>query len=309
MNRFSEKPAGLFMSSDLKSRKGKFGYWTLFAFVTIVMIFTFVPVIWMVLTAFKSSAEMYQSAAFFPKDMSLNTLIGRVTEAWVKLDLGRSIIQTLILTVGHVFFGIVFPGIAGYILSKHKVAGTKLVFVLVVWTMMMPSIIRTVPQYMSYLSFPFIIDDKINSVTNLNVLNTYWPIWFNDAINCFNIILFKNNFDAISNSVQEAAEIDGCTMLQTFFKIMLPIVAPVAFYIGIGLMSVAWADYFNPYLILKDAELYPVPTRLFLLKNDPQITPNNYLMGLMFACVPPYLIYVIFQKKIMGGMMAGAVKG
>ena len=92
------------------------------------MIFTFVPVIWMVLTAFKSSAEMYQSAAFLPKDMSLSTLIGRVTEAWVKLDLGRSIIQTLILTVGHVFFGIVFPGIAGYILSKHKVAGTKLVF-------------------------------------------------------------------------------------------------------------------------------------------------------------------------------------
>ena len=115
--------------------------------------------------------------------------------------------------------------------------------------------------------------------------------------------------ELINTTLYEAAEIDGCNMLQTFFKIMLPIVAPVAFYVGIGLMSVAWADYFNPYLILKDAELYPVPTRLFLLKSDPQITPNNYLMGLMFACVPPYLIYVIFQKKIMGGMMAGAVKG
>jgi len=309
VSRFSEKQPGLLMPSDLKNIRGKMGYWSIFTFVTIVMIFTFVPVIWMVLTAFKSSSEMYASAAFLPKDLSFNHIVNRISEAWFKLDLGRSIIQTLILTAGHVFFGIVFPGIAGYILSKHKVAGTKLVFVLVVWTMMMPSIIRTVPQYMSYMSFPFIIDDKFYSITNFNILNTYWPIWFNDAINCFNIVLFKNNFDAISNSIQEAAEIDGCNMLQCFFKIMLPIVAPVAFYIGIGLMSVAWADYFNPYLILNDAKLYPVPTRLFLLKNDPAITPNNYLMGLMFACVPPYLIYVIFQKKIMGGMMAGAVKG
>ena len=108
MNRFSDKAAGLFMSSDLKSRKGRMGYWTLFSFVAVVMIFTFVPVIWMILIAFKTSAEMYSSAAFFPQDLSINNIVTRISEAWTRLDLGRSIIQTLILTVGHVFFGIVF---------------------------------------------------------------------------------------------------------------------------------------------------------------------------------------------------------
>jgi raffinose/stachyose/melibiose transport system permease protein len=55
--------------------------------------------------------------------------------------------------------------------------------------------------------------------------------------------------------------------------------------------------------------LQPTPARLFLLKSDLTVPTNLYMMGLIFACIPPFIIYVLFQRKIMGGMMAGAVKG
>ncbi len=308
-NTFGTKPAGLMMAGDLKTIKGKIAYWILFSLVLAMALITVIPVIWMVLTAFKSTPEIYSSTSFFPQDMSLSTAWGRISEAWIKLDLVRSIINTIIVSLGNVIAGVLFPGLAGYILSKKKVAGTKVVFTLVVWSMMLPNIVRTVPRFMSYLSFPFIIDDAFNLPTNISILNTYWPIWLLHGLSCFNVILFKNNFDAISDSLVESAELDGCSTFQTFYKIMLPIAAPIVFYVAIGQLSGAWADYLNPYLILSDANLYTVPTRLYLLKSDANISTNNYLMGLMFACIPPAFIYLVLQRKIMGGMMDGAVKG
>jgi multiple sugar transport system permease protein len=122
-------------------------------------------------------------------------------------------------------------------------------------------------------------------------------------------ILFKNNFDGISNALIESAELDGCGNFRIFWNIVLPIAAPVVFYVAIGALSVAWADYFTPYLVIKDVNLQPTPARLFLLKSDLTVPTNLYMMGLIFACIPPFIIYVLFQRKIMGGMMAGAVKG
>ena len=180
---------------------------------------------------------------------------------------------------------------------------------LVVWTMMMPGVIRTVPTYMSYISFPLIIDDKLNIGTNFNILDTYWPLWLGAAANSFNIILFKNNFDAIPTSLVEAAKIDGAGNFKIFYKIMIPIASPVVIFICIGALSGAWADYFGPYLVLKDAAKMTTPARIFLLKSDKTVTTNIYMMGLIFASIPSLIIFRVFQKYIMGGVTLGAVKG
>ncbi len=309
MKKFKDKQAGLLNSSDLNSTRGKVIYWIIFAILVGTTVITIVPVIWMVLTAFKSAQEVYTSAAFFPEEFSISLAMQRIKDAWVTLGLGKSMINTLVISLGNVIASIVVCGLAGYILSKRKVKGTKVIFVLTVWTMMMPGMIRTVPTYMSYLSFPFVIDDAFALPTNYNILNTYWPMWLISASNSFNIILFKNNFDTISNSLIESAELDGCGNMRIFWKIVLPIAAPVVLYVAIGALSTAWADYFTPYLVIKDVNLQPTPTRLFLLKNDITVPTNHYMMGLIFACIPPFIIYTVFQRKIMGGMMAGAVKG
>ncbi|MBE7060478.1 MAG: carbohydrate ABC transporter permease [Ruminococcaceae bacterium] len=309
MKKFSSKQAGILNQSDLKTKKGKALYWTMFTILVAVCIITLFPVLWMVLTAFKSSQEMYSSVSLIPENFSFSGASEHIADSWDKLKLGRSMINTLIVSIGNVIVNIFVCGLAGYVLSKFKVRGTKLVFTLVIWTMMMPSIVRTVPTYMSYISFPFIIDDGVNSVTNMNILNTYWPIWIGSAANSFNIILFKNNFDTISTSIMEAAMIDGCSNFKIFTRIMLPIALPVVVYVSIGALSSAWADYFTPYIVLKDAELMTTPAKVFMMKNDKGITANIYMMGLMFASIPSFIIFCVFQKWIMGGISLGGVKG
>ncbi len=311
MKRFSGKQPGILNQIDLKSFKGKLLYWIFFGVLVIAALCTVLPAVWMVLSAFKSTQEMYSSAAFLPKEFSPSYAWERITVAWKDLALGRSMINTFIVSLGNVVASVFVCGLAGFILSKFRVPGTKLIFVMVVWTMMMPAIIRTVPTYMSYISFPFVIDDKLSIGTNYNILDTYWPIWLTAGANSFEIILFKNNFDAIPTSLVESAKLDGCSNFKIFYKIMLPIAMPVVVYVAIGALSVAWSDYFTPYLVLKDAAKMTTPARLFMLKDSSaaSIPTNVYMMGLIFASIPSLLIFCLFQKHIVGGISLGAVKG
>lgn len=309
MKTFSEKQPGIIMNTDLKAFKGKLLYWIFFGILIIMCLVTLIPAIWMVLTAFKSTQEIYSSASFLPSNFSFPYAVDRIKESWLGLELGRSMINTLIVSFGDVAVSIIICGLAGYVLSKFRVKGTRLVFVLVVWTMMMPGAIRTVPQYMSYISFPFVFDDKMTFGLNFNILDTYLPIWLGMAANSFNIILFKNNFDSIPTALVESAKLDGCSNFKIFYKIMLPIALPVVIYVSIGALSHAWADYFTPYLVIKDAAKTTTPARIFMIKSDTTVTTNMYMMGLIFASIPSFIIFSIFQKYITGGITLGAVKG
>ena len=299
MKRFDTKQAGILASSDLKNFKGKLLYWFLFA----ILVISSAISIWTVLTAFKDTEEIYKSFSLLPKDMSPATMLKRITDSWSALQLGSSFINTIVLSLGNLFFTIIVCGFAGYVLSKLKPRGSRVVFVLIVWTMMMPAQMRLVPNYITMLHFPFAYDFGMG----INLLDTYWPMWLGSAANAFNVILFKNAFDGLSKSYVEAAKMDGCSNFGIFFKIMFPLSMPVIIFVSIGALSGAWSDFFNPLLYLD--KLTVTPLKIYRLQGDSSIQMNTRFMGFVFASIPPLLIFSIFQKRIMGGINIGGVKG
>lgn len=303
MKRFDNKTTGILSSSDLKTFKGQLLYWIFFALLLIVSIISLFPAIWTILTSFKETQEIYTGFSLFPKDMSPSTLLSRITDSWAELQLGTSFINTIVLSLGNLVFTVVVCGFAGYVLSKLKPRGSKVVFVLVVWTMMMPAQMRMVPNYITMLHFPFAYDFG----AGISLLDTYWPLWLASAANAFNIILFKNAFDGLSQSYVEAAKIDGCSNFGIFFKIMFPLSMPVIIYVSIGALSGAWSDFFGPLLYLDKNVVTPL--KIYRLQSDPSIQMNTRFMGFVFASIPPFLIFLIFQKRIMGGVNIGGVKG
>ena len=302
MKRFENKQTGVISMSDLKSVKGKVVYWLFMAILICIAVVSVVPAIWTICSAFKDTQEIYSSFTFFPKDMSWDRFVTRLTESWQQLQLGDSIINTVILSVGDVVFKIIVCGFGGYVLSKLKPTGTKLIFTLVVWTMMMPSQIRMVPNYISWLHFPFAYDWG-----GVNLLDTYWPMWLSAGADTFSVLLFKNVFDGLSQSYVEAAKLDGCTNYGVFFKIMLPLSMPVMIYESIVTLSGAWSDFFTPLLVLDKNVVLPL--KIYRLRIDTSIQMNTYFMGLVMASVPTFLFFVIFQKRILGGVNVGGVKG
>ena len=303
MKRFDNKQTGVLSSSDLKSAYGKTLYWLFFAFLALVAVIAVVPTIWTIFTAFKDTQEIYAAFSFFPKDMSWGKIVSRVSESWGYLQLGDSFINTVVLSVGSLAVRIVVCGFGGYVLSNLKPTGTKLIFTLVVWTMMMPSQIRMVPNYISYLHFPFAFDWGMG----VSLLDTFWPMWLGAGADTFAVLLFKNALDALSNSYVEAAKIDGCNDYGVFFRIMLPLATPVIIYESINVLSAAWSDFFTPLLVLDKNVVTPLA--IYRLQSDTGVQMNTYFMALVFASIPPFIIFAFFQKRILGGINVGGVKG
>lgn len=303
MNKFGNKQTGLLSSADLKTKSGKTIYWLFFALLVLVCIISLFPALWTVLTAFKETQEIYSSFTLFPHDMSPSNLWKRLYESWTILKLGDSFVNTIVLSVGNLISTLIVCGFGGYVLSKLKPKGSRIVFVLVVWTMMMPSQIRMVPNYIAMLHFPFAYDFG----AGVNLLDTFWPMWLGAAANAFNLILFKNAFDALSITYVEAAKLDGCTNYGVFFKIMLPLSMPTIIFVAIGTLSSAWSEFFGPLLYLDKHVVTPL--KIYRLQSDTGIEMNTRFMGLVFASVPPFIIFLIFQKQILGGINVGGVKG
>lgn len=303
MKKFREKQTGIISRSDLTKTSGKILYWFYFAMICLLAVVAVVPALWTILTAFKDTQEIYTSMSFLPNDFSWSRVVTRLAESWAALDLGDSIINTIILSLGNLVVRIVVCGFGGYVLSKLKPRGSKLLFTLVVWTMMMPGQIRLVPNYISWLHFPFASDNGVG----INLIDTYWPMWLSAGGDTFAVLLFKNSFDGLSNSYVEAAKIDGCSNYGVFFKIMLPLSMPVIIYESINVLSSAWSDFFTPLLVLENKKV--VPLVIYRLQSLGNIEMNTYFMALVFASIPPFLIFAIFQKQIMGGINIGGVKG
>lgn len=303
MKRFNEKQTGVLSSSDLKTFKGQFIYWTLFTILAISAFLSVIPAIWTILTSLKETQEIYSGFSFFPQEMTWKRVVGRVSESWNYLKLGSSIVNTVVMSVGSLVVHIVVCGFGGYVLSKLKPRLTKLIFTLVVWTMMMPAQVRIVPNYISWLHFPFAFDFGIG----INLLDTFWPMWLMAGADTFAVLLFKNAFDGISSSYVEAAKLDGCNNYGVFFKIMLPLATPIIIFQAISVLSAAWSEFFIPLLVLDKNAV--VPLKIYRLKSDLGIQMNTYFMALVFASIPPFIIFVVFQRQILGGINVGGVKG
>lgn len=305
MKRFKDKPAGIISSADLKTVKGQLAYWIIFAILVIVCAICVIPSFWTLMTGFKTSQEMYTSTSFFPAQFTPELVKESLKTAWEAMDATRSSLNTLYISILATIFTLIIDGLGGYVLSRLKPTGTKLVFTLIVWTMMMPGQIRTVPLFISYMSFPFIADFP----WEVSLMNTYWPMILSSASGAFTVMLFKNNFDAIPISYVEAARLDGCGNARIFFNIMVPLSIPIIMYVAIGTMRGPWGDFFNPYLILTDVSKFTLPVKIYSILPDPTVKMNTYMLCLFMSSIPGLLIFALFQKYIVGGINVGGVKG
>lgn len=296
MKLFKEMDKGILTDSDIKQPKYKALYAFLFAFLVVDTIFVMMPVLWVLLSGFKDVKEMYQvPSTFFPKHFSLSKL-GAV---WTELKFYRFYAATFVMAGGSVAADILVCGLAGYSLSKLKPKGTKIILAVLFWLMLLPGSMRTVPLYMEFKKFP---------VFGFSILNTYWPMWLMAAANIFDIILFKNFFDGISQALVEAAKIDGASDMKIFCRIMIPLSLPIFMTVGVLTFNSNMSQFLWPYITITEEKLTVLGVALYKLKNS-NITMDKQMLAFLFTIVPQVTVFVIFQKYIMGGVNVGGVKG
>lgn len=204
---------------------------------------------------------------------------------------------SLVITITSVAAILLFCSMCAWYITRVENIFTKLVYFLFVFSMVVP---------FQMLMF------TLAATSDQLKLNTPWNIWviylgFGAGLAVF---MFAGFMKSIPLEIEEAAMIDGCNPLQTFFMIVLPVLKPTMISVGILETMWVWNDYLLPYLVLDRKKYTTIPILIQYFKGS----YGRVEMGPMMACImltvlPIIVVYLICQKHIIKGVVAGAVKG
>jgi multiple sugar transport system permease protein len=288
---------GLISNIDYKKTSNKVIYWTMIALLILVAVICILPVVWVLVSSLKSLDEFYSvPPTLWPKSFHFEA----IPELFGKYDFTKLYWNTIILCAGNIFFSIIINGFMGYSLSKLKVKGGAVVFSIILATYMLPTTVSMAPVYKNIIKFPII---------GINLLNTNWPMWLMAGANAYFVILYKSFFDSLPSSLLEAAKLDGCGDFGTFIHVVAPLSKPIIATTAIMSFSGAWGDFFWPYMVLKDVDVQTIMVKIYAMQGNTSIGINTLLLAITFSIIPPAIVFVIFQKKIMNGFTMSGIKG
>ncbi|WP_163192345.1 carbohydrate ABC transporter permease [Clostridium thermarum] len=291
MSRLSEKNIGAITSFDLKKRSVKFVYFLLILLCFVIVLISIVPPLWVMLSSVKSQEEFFrQPPTFWPEEFHPE----RIVEAWNKLKFLQYYKNSFISVAGSVICAIVFNGLLAYVLAMLKPKGSKIVYSLIMLSLMVPATTSLVPLF--------------KNIVALKMNNQFTPLWFAAGANAFYVVLYVNFFKSIPSSLIEAARLDGCSDFQIFFRIVAPLSKAMNMVVAMYAVNAAWSDFLLPYLVLKKDSSFTVMVKLYVAREGGKITPDQLMMCITFAIIPPIILFILFQKRITAGATLGAVK-
>lgn len=254
----------------------------------------FIPIYYLIVTTFKTPQDATASPLALPKVF----LVENYAVAWKNMQFPRAFGNTLFITATAVFFIVIFASMAGYALARTKTKWGMRIFLFFLAGLIVPFQMNIVSLY------------KI--VKSLHLMNhAFAVILVNVAINTpQGVFLFKEFIEStIPGELEEAAEIDGCSVAGKFFAIVLPLLKPVISTVVIIVTLNVWNEFMTPLLFLqsreKDVILQEVSRNIGQFSTD----WTALFPMLMLGVAPLMIFYVFMQKYIIAGVAAGAVKG
>ena len=202
-----------------------------------------------------------------------------------------------VITVGSVFLIILCTSMCAWYIVRVKNALTKAIYYLCLFGMLVPFQLEMV---------------TLSKLPTSLGLNTPWGLWiiylgFGAGLSVF---MFTGFVKSIPIEIEEAAMIDGCNPLQTFFGVVLPVLKPTCVTVAILQTMWIWNDYLLPYLVLNLKKYITIPIAVQYLKGGYGSVDMGAMMGVLVLAIIPIIIFYLFcQRYIIEGVVAGAVKG
>lgn len=291
MGKLKEKSFGIITQFDLRKPSVKVLYGIFFAVCLIIVLVALAPALWLFINSVRSIQDFASATTLFPKKFDFQGFI----DAWNSMKFVRYYLNSLFVVIGSVICAVVFNGLLAYALAMIKPKGHKVVNTLILWSLMIPPTVSIIPLFVN--------------INNLGLSGTYWPLWLAMGANAFYVTLYKSFYESLPFALIESARLDGCSDLQIFFKIVLPLSGSINVVIIMYAITGAWSDFLLPYLVLRKPEMQTVMVKLYALKSDTQVNTMTTLRAVVFSVIPPVVLFVIFQKQITEGVALSGIKG
>ena len=282
---------GVIRDYDMHSTSVKIGYAFIYVLCIIMVVFAVFPLIWVVLAGFKDLKEFMNSKSILPNSFDLSLFL----KTWNQLGIAKNYLNSLISVCGSVVCALVFNGLLGYGLAILKPRGYGIVKKMVMFSLLMPTTISIVPLFMN--------------IQRLGLGNSFLPLWLSYGANAMYIVLFIQFFESLPSSIIEASRIDGCSPLQTFFHIVLPLSKPICAVVTIFAINASWSDFLLPYLVLRSGNMQTVMVRLFVFSTEQTVNADAMMRSVVFSMIPPIILFALFQKQLTENTVSVGIKG
>lgn len=251
-----------------------------------------VPIIWMTLSSFKPDSELFRyPPSLFPSRFSLENYL----DAWSRGDFGLYFKNTTIVAVSATILTVVINTMAGYAFAKYKFRGSTGLFMMFLATLMLPLEVLMIPIFQVVRTF--------------GLYNNFLGLIIPSAATPAGVFLVRQYFLTIPNELMESARIDGASETKIFLRLMIPLARPVMSVLAIFAFLWRWNDYMWPLVVIRDTQKYTVQLALANFSGQYAVDWGSLLAMSVLTMIPVLIIFLIFQKQFMKGMVAGAVKG
>lgn len=264
------------------------------AFVAIWAVMVVFPLLWAVVSSFKSDAEIFGSPWRLPSTWHWDNF----SRAWSQSNIGGYFLNSVIVVCSGVFLTLLMSAAVAYVLAQFEFPGNRVIYYMFVGGMVFPGFLALVPLF-------FVVQ-------NLGLLNTYLGLILVYAAHgmSFSVFFLTAFFRTQSRDLAEAALVDGCSHFGVLFRIMLPLARPGLVSIGIFQFLGMWNEYLLPLVLNTDEKRYLITQGLanIAVTQGYHSDFSGLFAGLTISILPVLAVYLAFHRQISAGMTAGALK-
>ncbi len=255
--------------------------------------FCLFPLLMALMNSFKTNRELLTNVMSLPTQLSFENYV----RTFRKMHYLRSLGNTVLLSGLSVLLIILFSSVAGWKLCRTKTRLSGFLFALFVFSMLIPFSSIMIPLYKVVLALKL-----KNSLVGLSFV--YAGMGVSMAV-----FLYHGFVKGIPRELEEAAAIDGCGELQTFFLVVFPLLKPITATVAITNVLWIWNDFLLPLIVISDSKKYTLLLSTNTLFGQYSSDWTAILSALIIAALPVIVFYAFFQKQILAGIADGALKG
>ena len=268
-------------------------------FLILMSFLSLFPFLWLTSTALKGMDEnIFQYPPYFlPRDLTFANFI----QVWKQIPFLTYFFNSFIVAAFTVILNLVFSSLAAYPLARMEFKGKKVVFSLILSTIMIPFQAIMLPVYLIVL--------KLHMVDSYGCVPGYLGLILPFAVNAFGIFLMRQAFLSVPKEMEEAAFIDGCSLFNIWRKILLPMTSPTLAVLAIFTFIGSWVEFLWPSIVLTKKTLYTLPVGVNDLQGMFSANWRLIAAGSIISIIPIIIFFIIMQKYFVSGQNEGAVKG
>jgi multiple sugar transport system permease protein len=260
----------------------------------VIALLIIIPIVWMLSTSFKPKSQWFTKDIYWiPKTFTLanyQRLFNNPTTPilrWFINSAGVAVIVTGLI--------LVIDALAAYAYARMQFRGRNLLFSLLLATLFLPGMMFLIPNFLT--------------IYRLGLLNNYLGVILPGLAGVFGVFFLRQFFESIPKELEEAAEIDGASTMQTFLQVVLPLSKPALATLGVITFLGSWNDFLWPLLILKDRMLQTLPPGLRTLQGAYTSEYGLMMAGAVIVAIPVLLLYIVLQRFIVESVATTGLKG